>query len=53
MLAVDAFVRLIPIIQDDIPRYIEKKAAISRAGQLFISLNGEIISVLRFLYVKI
>ena len=53
MLAVDAFVRLIPIIQDDIPRYVEKKAAIRRYGQIFLSLNGEIRSLLRLLYVKI
>ena len=35
-LAVDAFVRLIPIIQDDIPRYVEKK----RLSE--VKPNGEI-----------
>ena len=33
MLAVDAFVRLIPIIQDNIPKYVEKKVAINKGAQ--------------------
>ena len=53
MLAVDAFVRLILIIQDDIPKYVEKKVAINKGPQIFLSLNGEMRFFFWFLNIKI